>query len=228
MFKPETIAKVRRQLVDAVESARRDVESLRVSISAGNRKIGRVMNVSMAPMVTCGAACAHCAPYCYDVKACCQYSNTVIGARARNTAMALYNRDAYFQQIDAAMNRRRRNKYFRWHVAGDIIDADYFRRMVENARRHPDFIIWTYTKQYHLVNAYIAEFGPLPANFTVMFSEWRGLPMDNPTGAPEFRVIFKGEATPADATWICPGNCDVCKACHRGCIAGETTYAHEH
>ncbi len=218
--------------IDGYTFALQHETPLQVAISNGNRKIGRVMNVSTAAMFTCGGNCRECKNLCYDIKAALQYGN-VLHARGRNTAMAKHQRGLFFSQIDTAMTRRRRNKYFRWHVAGDVIDADYLERMIENARRHQDFTIWTYTKQYHIVNDYVRAHGgnrrkAIPANLTIMFSEWRGLRMENPYHFPEFRVIFKGEETPSDATWICPGNCDVCKEQRRGCIVGETTYAKEH
>ena len=52
------------------------------------------------------------------------------------------------------------------------------------------------------------------------------MPMDNPHGMPEFRVVFKDETPPAGH--YCPGNCDICKNLHRGCVEGETTYCMEH
>lgn len=209
------------------------IDHIKMAISTGNRKIGRVMNVSLPPIMTC-ANCKECKYLCYDVKACLQYPNTVIDARIRNLSILTKDRNEYFNRIDAAMSRRRKNKFFRWHVAGDIIDVDYFDRMAENARKHSDFIIWTYTKNYAVVNEWIRQHGgnkkALPANFTVMFSEWRGLTMINPYGLPEFRVVFKSDAVKPDPKKVhyCPGNCDVCKALHRGCVAGETTYCNEH
>ena len=202
-----------------------------MAISKGNRKIGRVMNVSLPPIVTC-ANCSGCKNLCYDVKACLQYPNTVIDARVRNWSIFMKDRDEYFARIDAAMNARRKNKYFRWHVAGDIVDYDHFDRIINNARKHPDFIIWTYTKNYSVVNAWIEKNGrdAMPNNFTVMFSEWRGVPMINPYNMPEFRVVFKDDANKPDpaSNYYCPGNCDICKACNRGCVAGETVYCNEH
>ena len=199
---------------------------IRMCISAGNRKIGRVMNVSLPPIVSC-ANCSGCAGICYDIKACLQYASCM-DARIRNYAILKLDRDDYFSRIDAAMNRRRTNKYFRWHVAGDIVDIDYFSRMVENARRHPDFVIWTYTKNYKVVNQYVAEHGrdAIPANLSIMFSEWRGMPMDNPYGFPVFSVVFKDEEKPRG--FYCPGNCDICKASGRGCVVGESVYCMEH
>lgn len=123
-------------------------------------------------------------------------------------------------------------------MSGDIIDYDYFSRMVEIARRHPDFVIWTYTKNYKVVNQYVSEHGndrhlAIPANFTVMFSEWDGMPMDNPYNFPVFCVRLKDgnknrTAAELDAMHACPGNCDICKKTHRGCVVGENTVVDEH
>ena len=208
------------------------VEKIRICISGGNRKIGRVMNVSLPPIMTC-ANCAHCCKYCYDVKACLQYPNTVIDARIRNLVLLEKDPDEFFRRIDNAMNRRRKNKFFRWHVAGDIINMDYFQRIIDNARRHPDFTIWTYTKNYSLVNEWIRVNGrdALPANLTIMFSKWDGLNLPNLYKLPVFACRMKdGNKDPMDwdSMWKCPGNCDICKAAGRGCIVGESSYADEH
>ena len=209
-----------------------DINNIKMCISNGNRKIGKVMNVSLMPVLSCGN-CKECMKYCYDIKACLQYPETVINARMRNYVICCADRRRYFDEIDSRMNRRRLNKYFRWHVAGDILDADYFNEMVENARRHPDFVIWTYTKMYSIVNEWIAANGPLPSNFHVMFSEWDGMPMDNPHNMPVFTCKLKAgnKNRPAESfekMHKCPGNCDICKAAGRGCVAGEDTYADEH
>ena len=207
-------------------------DAIKVAISNGNRKIGNVMNVSTAPLWTCGN-CSECFRICYDVKANFQYKN-VRDARARNTSLLKRDRDSFFNQIEDAISKRKTNKYFRWHVAGDIVDMDYFSRMAEIAKRHPDFVFWTYTKMYTIVNLYVLEHGGdrtcIPANLTIMFSEWRGMPMLNPYSFPEFRVVFKDDAVKPDPkqNHFCAGNCDICKKLNRGCIVGETTYCNEH
>lgn len=208
------------------------VEDIKICISKGNRKIGRVMNVSLPPILSCGN-CRECKDICYDIKACLQYPNTVIDARIRNFVILKKNRAEYFRRIDAAISRRRVNKYFRWHVAGDIIDRDYFENMVAIARRHPDFIFWTYTKMYKIVNSWIDDNGPIPSNMRVMFSEWDGMPMENPHNMPVFscKLAAGNKNHPVEyfeSLYKCPGNCDICKACGRGCIGGENTYADEH
>lgn len=204
-----------------------------VSISQGNSKIGKVMNVSLAPILTC-ANCSECLKLCYDIKANIQYGN-VLKARARNTVLALEHEDRYFQTIRYALGKRHKNKYFRWHVGGDIPTYSYFENMVQIAKEYPDFTFWTYTKNYGIVNLYVQKHGrdAIPANLTIMFSEWDGMRIVNPYRFPEFSCKLKDGNKNHDASYFeklykCPGNCDICKAAHRGCIAGETTYADEH
>ena len=221
----------------------RNGENLRVCISKGNKKIGRVMNVSLMPIITC-ANCAECKKLCYDIKACFQYKG-VIPARMRNTILMRENIVEYFHQIDVAMTRRKKNKYFRWHVAGDIPTMEYFENMIDLAAKHPDFVIWTYTKNYSLVNEYVSNHGgfdclgfrsngtvflKVAPNLSIMFSEWRGLPLVNPYGFPVFSVVFKDDKVKPDPkkNHYCPGNCDICKAKKRGCPYGENTFANEH
>lgn len=107
--------------------------------------------------------------------------------------------------------------------------------MVEIAKQYPDFVFWTYTKNYKVVNDYCTRNGKesIPSNFTIMFSEWDGMKLDNPFDFPVFTCKLKdgNKNHPVeyfDSLYRCPGNCDICKAAHRGCIAGETTYADEH
>ena len=231
MFSKKSIEKVVSLALEK-EKELNDValEDIQLCISAGNNKIGKTMNISTMPILCCGN-CKECKKLCYDIKACLQYPGTVIDARMRNTVLLRRNRREYFRRIEAAINKRRANKYFRWHVAGDIIDVDYFDQMVKIARKHPDFTFWTYTKMYNVVNEWcswhIAKRGAIPKNLHVMFSEWRGMPMHNPYNFPEFRVVFKEDAVKPRG-FYCPGNCDICKASKRGCIAGETTYCNEH
>ena len=233
MYTNESIKKMIRLMKETKAILdKKNIDDVKMCISKGNRKIGRVMNVSLPPVMAC-SNCSECKHYCYDIKACLQHPNTVIDARMRNYVVMLKNRKRYFEEIDKAMSRRRTNKFFRWHVAGDIIDADYFDNMVQIARRHPDFVCWTYTKVYHIVNEWIAANGPLPENLHIMFSEWDGMPMDNPYNIPIFTCKLKaGNKNRSEESFYsmhkCPGNCDICKATGRGCIAGENTYADEH
>lgn len=222
-----------RDLKSLYEKAIANGEKLFLAISTGNRKIGRVLNVSLPPVLTCGRACGVCYGICYDIKACMQYGN-VRKARIRNLVILQNNRDDYFEQIRQAIKRKKTNFFFRWHVSGDIVDIDYFSRMVDIAREFPNWIFWTYTKQYSLVNEYVKIHGKskreaIPQNLCVMFSAWDGLEMENPYGFPTFECILtsKGEQLKKDV-FVCPGNCDLCKSAKTGCIKGENTQVLEH
>ena len=230
-FSVETIKKIVLALVSLINYYSELLKTggrVDLVISSGNRKIGHAMNVSLAPIVTCGN-CKECKYFCYDVKACCQYEN-VRKARAKNTALFNYSRDEFFRQLWARMSKKRTNKFLRFHVSGEIRDMDHFSRMVETARLFPDFTVWTYTKMYGIVNEYIRQHGGnkncIPDNFSVMFSEWKGLPIDNPYGMPVFRCVLPEEEKPD--CFHCPGNCNECKANHTGCIAGESAWVDLH
>ena len=229
MLKKESIKKVIR-LLNEKEREYNDinVEDIALCISDGNKKIGRVLNVSLPPIKTC-PNCKECMFYCYDVKACLQYPNTVIDARIRNYTILKKDRKLYFETIEKAIAKRRTNKYFRWHVSGDIVDIDYLENMIEIAKRHSDFIFWTYTKNYKVVNEYCEQYGKesIPKNLSIMFSEWVGLKMENPYKFAEFKFVPK-DTEDKPKGFYCLGNCDLCKAKKLGCIGHKTTYVLEH
>lgn len=235
MYKLESIKKAVRLMNDTIEKySSCSVDDIKICISSGNVKIGRVLNVSLPPVISCGN-CKECMHYCYDIKACLQYPNTVIDARVRNYMILKKDRSEYFRRIREKLARRRVNKFMRWHVSGDILDLDYFANMVSIARDFPAFRFWTYTKMYSIVNEYCDKFGrdAIPSNFSIMFSEWDGMPLDNPYNFPVFSVKMQaGNINHApeyfDNLYQCPGNCDVCKACGRGCIFSESVYCNEH
>lgn len=232
MYTCDGMKKYREQMKEAIaEYMAIPAEDLKVSISAGNRKIGHVLNVSLPPLFTCGN-CSECARYCYDIKACIQYKN-VLKARARNYAILTRNAVEYWEQIRGKMARRKKNLFFRFHVAGDIVNAEYLRNMIETAKMFPLWTIWTYTKEYAIVNEYVRKHGgsrekAIPANLHIMFSEWRGLPMVNPYGFPVFRCVFRNVEKAPENEWQCPGNCNICKAMGRGCVVGESSYTWDH
>lgn len=235
MYKPESIKKLL-GLIREKETFYDNIPftEIKMSISNGNSKIGKVMNVSLPPIRTC-ANCKECRNFCYDIKACLQYPDHVLDARMRNLAVLKQNRTEYFNRIEWKISRRKKNKYFRWHVAGDIVDLDYFANMVRIAVNYPDFIFWTYTKNYKVVNQFCDMYGrnAIPGNFHIMFSEWDGTELNNPYGLPVFTCKLKDGNKNHSVEYFyslfkCPGNCDICKANNTGCIAGMNTYADEH
>lgn len=221
----QSIKKAVNSLRDEIRVARMNPEKAKLHISKGNRKIGLVHNFSIAPIITC-SNCSGCKDYCYDIKAVLQYKN-VLKARAENTALMLEDMSGTFERIADYISRRRVHKFFRWHVSGDIINYEYFEHMVEIARMFPDWIFWTYTKAYAIVNLWLYRNGRLPDNLTVMFSVWNGMDCPNPHNMPTFTCIQDG-MEPDPNAWNCPGNCTTCIESGHGCPHGESSQVREH
>lgn len=238
MYKLETIKNLLNSfnlITKEYEAKLENNETVTACISCGNRKIGRVMNFSLAPIITCGHRCAVCMHECYDIKACIQYK-AVMNARIRNTVLARKAREDMMNFIIAKCARRKKNKYFRWHVSGDIIDIDYFDWMVKIARMFPEFRFWTYTKQYEIVNEYVKNHGgdrftALPDNLVVMFSRWDGIEMINPYNFPEFYAVHEDlidKVLSESEDVYCCGNCEKCIEKQTGCVFGKSCFIKIH
>lgn len=224
-YKEVTLQKYEKAMRAAVNELTLQAEKLELRVSNGDKKIGRVKNVSTAPILTCGN-CQNCKPYCYDIKA-CLFRPTVMNARAVNTALYYTDPDGFFEQCKKKMSKRCKHKYWRWQQGGEIVDDYYFEKMNETLLERPDWFSWFYTKMYEIVNSYIARGGLIPSNLQPMFSADKNAVVPNPYGIPIFYTVIPGD-TPPKGYYKCPGNCDICKKIHRGCIAGENTYTDEH
>ena len=183
-------------------------EILPVSISAANSKMGAVSSVSTLPYITCPFKCAEC----YAAKLAI-LRPSVRNAYAKNTALAVEDLAEYMRQVElAAMGVR----FFRWHVSGDILNAEYFRHMVKIAVFNPHTEFLAFTKRYSIVNDHISEFGALPKNLHIIFSEWDGVEMPNPHNLPTAAVVRPGNDPKPD--WkVCGGNCFECACRGVGC-----------
>ena len=199
--------------------------TLKVSISAKNSKMGPIPSVSLPPIITC-KNCASCAKKCYAAKL-CRLRKSVREAYDRNYKILIEDRDSYFLQIKAAAMVTR---FFRWHVSGDIVDIDYLDRMVKIARelKNTDFL--AFTKNYDDVNEYFKSHKK-PANLHLIFSlPFDGARIDNPHNLPTAAVILKGQ-DPDPSYKVCGGNCTECACRGVGCWQlkkGETIAFNEH
>jgi hypothetical protein len=182
----------------------------RVTISRGNRKLGAIMNVSTEPVHCCpkGIPCADGG--CYALKSLRLYPKTR-KAWAKNARIAKTNSRSYFSQI-AEIIASRRPRYFRWHVAGDILNVSYLRQMCSIAAHNPRTRFLAFTKAFRTVNAYENR-EALPRNLAVIFSAWPGVRIDNPRGHPiAWMQDGSEDRVPEDAV-ECPGNCETCGIC---------------
>lgn len=198
-----------------------------VSISKGNSKLGAIPSISLPACTTCNPS-APCFKLCYAAKISRLYK-TVDSAYKRNLDILNNDPEEYF---NAARNAAKLQRFFRWHVSGDIPNIDYFVQMVKIARDLPGAVFLAFTKQYQIVNTYIDELGvdSIPVNLKIIFSNWGSWKCNNPHNLPTCEIIFKG-TTPAENWQICGGNCTECACNGSGCWSlknGETIAIYQH
>jgi hypothetical protein len=178
------------------------------TISEGNSKLKKIPNVSLTPIKSCPAICrTTCGRKgeCYALKAYRQYTNVRL-AWDSNLDNALYNRAEFFATIHSYLAKRK-PRFFRWHVAGDIPDQDYLDRMYELAEWFPDTKFLCFTKNHGL------SFRRAPVNLTIVLSMWPGMEDIGPEHLPRAWMDDGTEdRVPLDAI-ECPGQCDECGMC---------------
>lgn len=202
-------------------------------VKKGNSKLGKtVWNISLSPGKSCGAV--PCARECYAMKAYRMYPS-VKKAWDGNLAEALQEPGhfGFFDSIESHLLRAKKlPRFFRWHVAGDILSEAYFRGIRRVASRFPTVKFLVFTKKHHHVNAVVAEEKAkgfdLPANLSVVFSAWPGLQFENPHGLP-VAYMQDGTETRVPANAIeCPGQCDSCGMCWSLASIGRDVVFHAH
>lgn len=199
-----------------------------VVISKGNIKMGQIQSVSLPPIVTCSSlACKFCGKKCYARKI-CKLRRTVKESYDNNLDILLNDKELFWREVNAAVAL---TTYFRFHVAGDILNAEYLERMVDVARKNKHCQILCFTKKYLLVNSYLTKHR-LPKNLHLIFSVWKGLEYLNPNNLPEAHVFYKdGTTTASDGAKYCSGNCTECATENKNCWTlkkGEQILFKEH
>ena len=186
---------------------------LKVNLSKGNSKMGKVMSVSLPPIKSCGAALP-CFKGCYAAKL-SRLRPVVRAAWENNWRMVMTGRDEYFYQIVRAL-KEKPPAMFRWHVAGDIVDGDYLTWMVYIALNFPEVRFLAFTKKAELVWRHKADIRHAE-NLSVVLSMWPGLEVPAkivkafPTAWMRDRKV-PDPRIPADAV-TCGGNCEACTKC---------------
>ena len=200
---------------------------LKVKLSQGNSKMGKVTSVSLPPIKSCGAALP-CFKGCYAAKL-SRLRPVVRAAWENNWRMVMTDRAAYFAQIADAI-RTKPPSLFRWHVAGDIVDGDYLTGMLAIAREFPDVRFLAFTKKFDLVGLHRSRIRRA-VNLSVVLSMWPGLEVP-PAILRAFPTAWMKDRKdpdprlPGDAV-ECGGGCEKCGLCW-GMKAGESVYFHRH
>lgn len=206
-----------------------------VSISNGNIKTGDIRSASVSPQGSCNPNLP-CWAKCYANRMVMRWTSKTTGTTrsvakswANNLRIFNENPDDYFEQIAKASAI---DRYFRWHVGGDIVNSRYFKGMIDVANRNPGTSYLVFTKKYYIVNSYVEKHGidSIPKNLIILFSEWEGYPLVNPHEFPVVHCILKGRK-PSDDWKICGGSCMDCICKGVGCWElkhGEHLGIYEH
>ena len=201
-----------------------------VKISKNNSKLGIIPSINLTPIVSCREGCP-CAADCYAMKGRFRFQNVRDNMNS-NYMSYIADPDGYFEDIKREIdNGMVVYSYFRWHSAGDIVDARYLEGMVEVATQLGRTSFLAFTKKYELVNEYIENGGSIPDNLHIVFSAWgEALKLENPYNFPVAYVRFKDDAQnksiPESAS-ECSGKCSTCLQCwHLG--KGESVVFNRH
>lgn len=199
---------------------------MEVKISRGNSKLGAIPSVSLPSIITCRGC--DCRIKCYANKL-ERLRPTVRRAYKHNLDVLTNDPDTYWREVEGSVMM---NRYFRFHVSGDIVDDTYFENMVGIAQRNQHCSILCFTKKFEIVNAFLEAGGTIPDNLHMIFSGWVGLEMPNPFSLPEAHVIYRdGTTTAANEAIPCGGNCTECALTDGGCWnlkRGEQVVFREH
>ena len=206
-------------------------DNLQIHISAGNAKLGAIMNISLPPVVTCHN-CSSCKHYCYAVRSYNRFTDTAAGWN-ENYLLFITDPNRYFNEISKAVKLQR---FFRWHVSGDIVNHEYFLGMIRVANENPKVEFLAFTKAYQIVNAAIAAGSVIPSNLHLLFSAAPGVDMPNPYNIPECHINFADPSLNtycggAEYVYYCTGNCTECAINGCGCFflkPGDITIINQH
>lgn len=204
------------------------MNELRVCISVGNKKMGKIRSVSFPAVTTCNPE-APCFKKCY-AKRISNVRKSVRESYERNYKIYREHPDVFWKQVELAMCCSRN---FRFNVSGDIPDESFLKGIVRCAKNVPYCETLVFTKQYNIVNNFVKDYGikNIPKNLHIIFSLWNSewnAKTKNPYKFPEAKVIFKGETYKG---LTCSGNCTNCFITNSGCWnlkRGETIGLFEH
>lgn len=166
---------------------------------------------------------------CYALKGSYRMYPEVIPAQYRRLSSvyhALAYADARADWVRAMVAlvgwQSRDSRVFRWHDSGDLQTVEHLSMLAEVADALPWVTFWLPTREGRILRDWMAEYGALPANFTVRQSAALVGHIQSPekvrdSGRTVSAVALKGQTLP-DGAHACPaykqdGACGSCRAC---------------
>jgi ferredoxin len=189
-----------------------------ITISNGNQKLGKIPNLSLVPVKDC-ANCTACRKDCYALKAWRLYPSV---RRAWGANSKSFRRDsAKACREVSAWIAKHKPRFFRWHVAGDILDQAHLDGIANVAKEHPQTLFLCFTKRHDL------SFHSIPGNLSIVLSMFPSMPM--PSQSLPIAWMQDGTETriPANAM-ECPGHCDRCGMCWNLSTLGRDVFFRKH
>ena len=200
-----------------------------VTLTRGNTKLGRVLNLSLPPPKTCDHSLPCYKGGCYALRSCYNLYPEVRKAWDGNWRAWKKHGLGFFESVHEAVAKVR-PELFRWHVGGDIPDADYLYGMLGLARLHPETRFRAFTKKYDIVKAQARDIRK-HKNLTVSLSMWPGLKCHPATIRAWSTSWVRDHKNPdpriPETAKECSGKCDTCQLCW-GLKPGESVVFDKH
>ena len=197
---------------------------LKIAIAKGNTKMGDNMpSISLPPGTTCSEiACKTCLKSCYIMKAWRMYKATR-AAYKRNLKIWKTAPEEYMQQVREYL-KKKKPRFFRWHVGGDIPDQYYLDWMLSIAANFHKTKFLVFTKKYELDYSK----SRFVKNLAVVFSAWPGVSIDRMKGVPIAWMQDGTETRVPEGALECHGGCSTCGMCWNLPKLGKDVFFNKH
>jgi len=193
---------------------------MKISISKGNTKLGRIAQFNLLPGVSCskeaGKTCF--VDGCYAKKS-LRYP-AVQNAWGKNTEIVKHNLFKFYSEMTDFLNTYN-GEYFRIHSSGDFIDKNYFKVWLTIIKEFPEIKFLAYTKQFDIVlDGLRGE--KKPENLALYISIWEGEKITGPADILHtvydipYTAVIPNEGHHVGDAFLCPGDCRSCKVCYHG------------
>lgn len=153
-----------------------------------------------------GTACHSC----YACKGHYQFPNV---RRAQQKRMQSVTNPSWVKAMVAQIGSKK-EKYFRWHDSGDILDVAHLKKICEVATLLPEFKFWLPTQEHVLVGQFLKDGGVIPDNLTVRLStpkiDSRPVKTTLPTSTIHREAAAHGTVCPAPMQGNKCGSCRNC------------------
>ena len=193
--------------------------TLHLTISKGNTKVGRIPNLSLTPVESCPGMTEACVD-CYACAYMRRFTSTAV-AYAKNLALCQdTGTDAGWKVDLIRFLSRTRPAAFRIHVAGDFFSVEYVQAWAQICRMFPQTRFLAFTRSWRipeLRNA-LGQLRRLPNVQTIASCDrfasagprgWRRAHMGKPTRATARKTVLCPGYGPKELT------CDECGLCFK-------------